>query len=81
MSEGGTLSGPDAVVTAERILRAALGPRLRVSFPMARMTSFRLGGPAALYVEAQSDRDLTAASEAIRSTGPSAQWHSSSTGE
>jgi UDP-N-acetylmuramate dehydrogenase len=69
VSGEGTLSRPDAVATAERILRAALGPRLRASFPMAPMTSFRLGGPAALYVEAGSDADLAAAAEAIRSTG------------
>jgi UDP-N-acetylmuramate dehydrogenase len=58
-----------SVAEAERILRAALGQRLRVSFPLAPLTSFRLGGPAALYVEAQSDADLAAASEAIRSAG------------
>jgi UDP-N-acetylmuramate dehydrogenase len=66
-------SDPDAVTEsvagAERILRAALGQRLRISFPLAPLTSFRLGGPAALYVEAQSDADLAAASEAIRSAG------------
>ena len=68
-----TSAAPDqvaeAVAEAERILRAALGSRLRVSFPMAPLTSFRLGGPAALYVEAQSDADLAAASEAVRSSG------------
>jgi UDP-N-acetylmuramate dehydrogenase len=62
-------SGADPVQEAERILRAILGPRLRVSFPMAPLTSFRLGGPAALYVDAQSDADLAAASDAVRSAG------------
>jgi UDP-N-acetylmuramate dehydrogenase len=60
-------AGREGLVEAERILRAALGQRLRASFPLAPLTSFRLGGPAALYVEAQSDADLAAASEAIRS--------------
>jgi UDP-N-acetylmuramate dehydrogenase len=58
-----------SLAEAERILRAALGQRLKLSFPLASLTSFRLGGPAALYVEAQSDADLAAASEAIRSAG------------
>ena len=54
---------------AERILRTACGPRLRVSFPLAPLTSFRLGGPAALYLEAESDADLAAVAEALDSTG------------
>ena len=58
--------GPAA---AERILRAACGPRIRSSFPLAPLTSFRLGGPAALYLEAESEADLAAASEAVQATG------------
>jgi UDP-N-acetylmuramate dehydrogenase len=54
---------------AERILRTAYGPRLRLAFPLAPLTSFRLGGPAALYVEAESDADLAAVAEALDSTG------------
>ena len=54
---------------AERILRAACGPRIRSSFPLAPLTSFRLGGPAALYLEAESEADLAAASEAVGATG------------
>jgi UDP-N-acetylmuramate dehydrogenase len=50
---------------AERILRAGCGPRLRVSFPLAPLTSFRIGGPAALYMEAESDDDLAVAAEAV----------------
>jgi UDP-N-acetylmuramate dehydrogenase len=72
VSEGGRAepgAGRGGLAEAERILRAALGQRLRASFPLAPLTSFRLGGPAALYVEAQSDADLAAASEAIRSGG------------
>jgi UDP-N-acetylmuramate dehydrogenase len=65
---GGTPVGGDAVREAERILHAALGPRMKLDFPMAPLTSFRLGGPAAVYVEAESDHDLAAASEAIRAT-------------
>lgn len=53
---------------AEGILRAAAGDRLRTAFPLAPLTSFRLGGPAALYLEPQSDADLAAAGEAIVAT-------------
>jgi UDP-N-acetylmuramate dehydrogenase len=51
--------------SAERILRAACGPRFRASFTLAPLTSFRLGGPAALYVEAEGEGDLAAAAEAV----------------
>ena len=59
---------PDRLEAAERILRARAGTRLRVRFPLSPLTSFRLGGPAALYLEAESDEDLAAASAAVRST-------------
>ena len=36
---------------AESILRAACGDRVRTSFSMAPLTSFRIGGPAAIYLE------------------------------
>src|SRR5688572_16207865 len=49
---------------AERLLRERLGPRLRVGFPLAPLTSFRIGGPAALFVEAEDDGDLDAVGEA-----------------
>lgn len=54
-----------ALVRAERILRAACGERVRTDFPMAPLTSFRLGGPAALYLEPETDADLAAVGEAI----------------
>ncbi len=49
----------------EAILRTACGDRVRTAFPMAPLTTFRIGGPAALYVEPGSEADLAAASEAI----------------
>jgi UDP-N-acetylmuramate dehydrogenase len=55
----------DALVRCEGILRAACGDRVRTGFPLAPLTSFRLGGPAALYLEPESDADLAAAGEAI----------------
>jgi UDP-N-acetylmuramate dehydrogenase len=60
--------GP-ALAAAERMLFAACGPRARTSFPMAPLTSFRIGGPAALYLEAETDGDLSAVAETVRATG------------
>jgi UDP-N-acetylmuramate dehydrogenase len=59
---------PD-LADAERILRARLGPALRVGFPIAPLTTFRIGGPAALFVEAHDDAALAAVGEASRSAG------------
>ena len=58
----------NALTRAETMLRAACGERLRTSFPMVPLTTFRIGGPAALYLEPESDRDLAAVSEAVRET-------------
>ena len=57
-----------AILDAERILREASGDRVRVGFPMAPLTTFRIGGPASLFVEAGTDADLDAASRAVRET-------------
>ena len=59
----------DGVPTAERILRSACGDRVRTGFPLAPLTTFRIGGPAALYLEPQTDDDLRAASTAVRESG------------
>jgi UDP-N-acetylmuramate dehydrogenase len=49
---------------AEGILRDAIGPRVRVQHPIAPLTTFRIGGPAALFVEADDDAALAAVAEA-----------------
>jgi len=54
---------------AEVVLRAACGERLRTSFPLAPLTTFRIGGPAALFLEPESEADLRAAGQAVRETG------------
>ena len=54
------------LTAAERLLRADLGDRVRVGFPLAPLTSFRIGGPAALYVEAEEDGTLGAVGRAAR---------------
>jgi UDP-N-acetylmuramate dehydrogenase len=53
---------------AERILRTACGDRVRTSFSMAPITSFRIGGPAAIYLEPESESDLAAAADALAGT-------------
>jgi UDP-N-acetylmuramate dehydrogenase len=54
---------------AERVLRERLGSQLRVGFPLGPLTSFRIGGPAALFVEAEDDHALEAVGQAIEETG------------
>jgi UDP-N-acetylmuramate dehydrogenase len=59
----------EAIASAQAILRAACGDRVRTRFALAPLTTFRVGGPAALFLEPSSQADLVAASEAIRETG------------
>lgn len=59
----------DPIARAEAILRAACGERVRTQVRLAPLTSFRIGGPAALFLEPQSDADLVAAGEALRESG------------
>lgn len=59
----------DAIGRAEAILRAACGERVRTRFELAALTTFRIGGPAALFLEPESEADLVAVSEAVRQTG------------
>ncbi|MGZ8626636.1 MAG: UDP-N-acetylmuramate dehydrogenase [Actinomycetota bacterium] len=54
---------------AEAILRAACGDRVRTRFALAPLTTFRIGGPAALFLEPESEGDLVAAGDAVRETG------------
>jgi len=63
------MNGDGPVAEAERILRQMSRTRLRENFSLAGLTSFRLGGPAALYLEAESDADLRAVGRAVRETG------------
>jgi UDP-N-acetylmuramate dehydrogenase len=57
-----------SLTRAQRILRAACGDRVRTTFPLAPLTSFRLGGPAALYVEPDTISELSVVGEAIVET-------------
>lgn len=59
----------DPTRDAEVILRQSLSDRLKIGFPLAPLTTFRIGGPADLFVEPQSIEDLRAVSHAHRETG------------
>jgi UDP-N-acetylmuramate dehydrogenase len=51
---------------AEAVLRAACGERVRTAVPLAPFTTFRVGGPAALFLEAASEDDLRTVAEVVR---------------
>jgi UDP-N-acetylmuramate dehydrogenase len=53
------------LVLAREILRDRCGDRVREAFPMAPLTTFRIGGSAALYLEPDDEPDLAAAAAAI----------------
>ena len=53
---------------ALRILREGCGDRVRTRVPLAPLTTFRVGGPAAVYLEAESEDDLATVSRAIGET-------------
>jgi UDP-N-acetylmuramate dehydrogenase len=55
-----------ALAGAEAILREGCGDRVHVELTMAPLTTFRIGGPAALYLEPETEADLAAASRAVR---------------
>jgi UDP-N-acetylmuramate dehydrogenase len=62
-------SREEAIAAAGAILRPVLGPRLEPGRVLAPLTSFRIGGPAALFAEPQGDDDLAAIARAIGATG------------
>ncbi|MEX0834430.1 MAG: UDP-N-acetylmuramate dehydrogenase [Actinomycetota bacterium] len=63
------MSHEEAMSRAESILRAAFGDRARNHYSLAPLTTFRIGGPADLYVEPESTEDLAAAARAVSETG------------
>lgn len=56
---------PPALDVAARLL----GPRARRDVPLGPLTTYRVGGPAALLVAAASPDDLTAVASAVAATG------------
>lgn len=57
------------VEAAAELLSAALGERLRRDVPLAPLTTYRVGGAAALFVDVASLDDLAAVAEARIATG------------
>jgi UDP-N-acetylmuramate dehydrogenase len=57
------------VERVERILARKVSGRVRVAQSLAPFTTFRVGGPAALFVEPEDEGDLSALSEAIGESG------------
>ena len=61
---------PDTrVEAAAELLHPLLGGRLRRDVPLAPLTTYRVGGPAALFLDAASLDDLAAVAAARRATG------------
>ena len=59
-------------MTASDALRAAaglLGDRARADVAIGPMTTYRVGGPAALFVRVEDEADLAALAAAVRATG------------
>lgn len=54
---------------ARAILREACGDRVREDIAMAPFTTFRIGGPGALFLEPESIDDLHAVARAMAATG------------
>jgi UDP-N-acetylmuramate dehydrogenase len=53
----------------ERELRDRFGPRIRSAMPMAELTSFRIGGPADLFVAVEDEGELMHAKAAAYRAG------------
>ncbi len=62
-------TAPVDVGAATRILREACGERVRTLVPLASLTTFRIGGPASIFLEPEDDADLAAVSRAVAATG------------
>src|SRR3989442_3048879 len=61
----------EAAAPSDAVARAAalLGDRARRDVPLGPLTTYRVGGTAALFVEAAGDADLAAVSGAVRESG------------
>lgn len=58
----------EALDRAADILARAGAPVKR-GVPLAPLTTFRIGGPAAIYIEPESERDLAAVARSLQETG------------
>ncbi len=62
------MSAPAAAGAVEAAARV-LGPRARRDAPLGALTTYRVGGRAALLVEVEAEDDLVAVAEAVAATG------------
>lgn len=56
----------------EILVEAGIQGRCETDFPLARFTTYRLGGPAALYFEPATDGDLETLGQTLKGSGLSA---------
>ncbi|MFA5786422.1 MAG: UDP-N-acetylmuramate dehydrogenase [Actinomycetota bacterium] len=54
---------------AARLLRGKLKGKVRRGWSLAALTTFRIGGPAAVFAEIEDEADLVAVGEVLRATG------------
>lgn len=59
----------DALAACESMLRERLAARVVIDEPIGQRTTYRVGGAAALFIEARSLDDLRAARDAVVATG------------
>jgi UDP-N-acetylmuramate dehydrogenase len=59
----------EPIDAARAILREACGDRVGHDVPMAPLTTFRIGGPAAVFLEPETVEDLHAVARAVAQTG------------
>jgi UDP-N-acetylmuramate dehydrogenase len=62
------MSDVESLAAAAEQLTARLGAAVRRDHPLAPLTTYRVGGPAALFVDARSVADLVVVAEVRRST-------------
>ena len=63
------MSEDPGVIAAVALLSAALGPNVRTGASLAAFTTFRVGGPAEVLVEVDSEADLGPVAEALAISG------------
>src|SRR6187402_3838407 len=59
----------DSLATAAELLRDRIGDHVRADVALAQLTTYRVGGAAALFVDARSLDDLMAVAQVRRATG------------
>jgi UDP-N-acetylmuramate dehydrogenase len=63
------VTGRRATADTVEAAAALLGPRARRGVPLGPLTTYRVGGPAALFVDVADDDDLAAVAAAVGATG------------